>query len=539
MNQDTPADYDVAIVGSGVSGALIANELAKAGIRVVIVEAGPRTDREESLRRFRSGNHPFANNEWAPQTAGSDMSYFIQTGPVPFAGLYERRVGGSTWHWAGACPRLLPNDFAIRTNYGVGVDWPLTYDDLEPWYLKAEYELGVAGDSTTDYGSPRSGDFPMPPIPFASGDALFVKAGEKLGLPVVMTPQAKNSIESYMGRPQCCGSGTCSPICPIQARYDATTHLDMAEANGVTLLENSVVFRIDLDDSGNATGVTFRRPDKTEGAVTCRLLVVAANAIETPKLLLMSASDRAPNGVANRSDQVGRNLADHIAVSSCAVVDGVYAGSRGPLEIAGIDAVRDGHFRSQHAAFRIQVLNTAGSPRDYAKAYIDAGYSGAEVSSLVRYSAPRSICLSAIIEQLPDPENRVTVHPSEVDAIGIPRPQIHYSIDDYTRRGIDVAQEVNRQVLEAAGGKNPTAYSTPASACHIMGTTRMGADPATSVTDQFGRSHDHPNLFIAGSSLFPAGGAANPTLTISAVALRTANHIREEFGVVPVSTPVT
>jgi choline dehydrogenase-like flavoprotein len=537
MSQQEPApDFDVVIVGSGVSGALIANQLADAGIRTAIVEAGPRTDRQESLIRFRSGRHPFANNEWAPQTAGTDLSYFIQTGPVAFAGLYERRVGGSTWHWAGACPRLLPNDFAIRSLYGVGVDWPITYDDLEPWYLEAEHQLGVAGDSTADYGSPRSGDFPMPPIPFASGDAMFVAAGEKLGLPVVMTPQAKNSVDNYMGRPQCCGSGTCSPICPIQARYDATTHIDMAEAKGVVVFENSVVYRIDLDDAGLARGVTFRRPDLTEDSLTCRLLIVAANAVETPKLLLMSAGDRAPNGVANSSDQVGRNLADHIAVSSCAVSDVPYAGSRGPLEIAGIDAVRDGDFRRERAAFRIQVLNTAGSPRDYARAYINAGYAGSEIADLVRHSAPRSICLSAIIEQLPDPENRVTVHATEVDAIGIPRPQIHYSIDDYTQRGIEAAQEINRQVLEAAGGKDPQAYSTPASSCHIMGTTRMGTDPGTSVTDGYGRSHDHSNLFIAGSGLFPSGGAANPTITISALALRTADYIISEFG--NLATPV-
>jgi choline dehydrogenase-like flavoprotein len=448
---------------------------------------------------------------------------------VQFQGLFERRVGGSTWHWAGACPRLLPNDFRLNSTYGVGVDWPITYDELEPWYMEAERQLGVSGDSGADYGSPRSGDFPMPPIPFASGDARFVAAGEALGLPVVMTPQAKNSVENYMGRPQCCGSGTCTPICPVQARYDAMIHLDLAEANGATILENSVVFRVDLDDEGFARGVTFRRADKSEASLSCRMMVVAANAIETPKLLLMSVSERAPNGVANRSDQVGRNLADHLAVSSCAVFSEPYGGGRGPLEIAGIDAVRDGDYRSSHASYRIQVLNTSGSPRDYAQIYIDSGYSGREVIELVRHSAPRSACLSAIVEQLPSPDNRVTVHKTEVDAIGIPRPEIHFSIDDYTQRGIEAAQETSRKVLEAAGGTNVSAFSNPTSACHIMGTTRMGNDPATSVTDGYGRSHDHPNLYIAGSSLFPAGGSANPTLTLSALALRSATRIIEDL----------
>ena len=257
--QSTPTTapgHDVAIVGSGVAGALVASTLVKAGLRVLILEAGPETDRAAAVKRYRQGAYPYESPEWAPQPAGGDPNaYYVNDGLVQFTSDYERRVGGTTWHWLGNCPRLLPSDFQMRTRFGVGVDWPLTYDELEPWYVRAEHELGIAGDSEADSGSPRSAPFPMPPLPLSSGDLLFRDAAARLGYEVIATPQARTSVEGYQGRAACCSNGTCIPICPIQAKYDATYHVFQAVASGAELRPNATVHRIDVDADGSIAPV--------------------------------------------------------------------------------------------------------------------------------------------------------------------------------------------------------------------------------------------------------------------------------------------
>ncbi|MEZ4555652.1 MAG: GMC family oxidoreductase N-terminal domain-containing protein [Caldilineaceae bacterium] len=217
-------------------------------------------------------------------------------------------MGGTTWHWLGTSLRHLPADFAIRSRYGVGVDWPISYADLEPWYGAAEAELGVAGDSEEDLGSPRSRDYPMPPLPLTYLDRQVATAADRLGLAVKLTPQARNSI-AFDDRPPCCGNATCVPICPVAAKYDATVHVRKALAHGVQVIEQAVVTRVEVDQNGWVTGLRYKRPDGSERRVTARVYVLAANAIETPKLLLMSRTGRYHlNYVANQSDQVGRNL---------------------------------------------------------------------------------------------------------------------------------------------------------------------------------------------------------------------------------------
>jgi choline dehydrogenase-like flavoprotein len=252
--------YDVVIVGAGVAGALIGSRLALAGAKVVILESGPRVDRDEAVDRYRGAiaktpESPYPGTDWAPRpdTLDPDL-YYVQSGLEKFKSTYERRVGGTTWHWLGTSIRLLPSDFELKTRYGVGVDWPLSYQELEPWYGEAEWELGVAGDSSLDLGSPRSTDYPMPAIPISYGDQLWVKAAAKLGLRVEPTPQARNSVE-YQGRPACCGNAMCIPICPIQAKYDASYHVKVAEDAGARVMENAVAHRIEVDAEGKVTAV--------------------------------------------------------------------------------------------------------------------------------------------------------------------------------------------------------------------------------------------------------------------------------------------
>lgn len=530
--------YDVVIVGAGVAGALIATRLAKAGVKVVIVEAGPRTNRDTAVNRFRAGNYPYVSPEWAPQPSVSNLEYYyVQTGPEKFGSDYERRVGGTTWHWLGNCPRLLPSDFQLKTRFGVGYDWPITYDELEPWYGQAETELGVAGDSTADVGSPRSTPYPMPPIPLASGDAMFAESARKLGLTLVATPQARNSVEGYQGRKQCCGNAMCIPICPIQAKYDATVHIALAEQAGATVLENSVVFRIDVDNEGKVSGIRYKSPDRAEHTTTGRIYIVAANGIETPKLLLISTGEATPHGVANSSDLVGRNLSDHPETSASAMAPQPYAGSRGPLQLSGIDQVREGDFRNKRAAIRLQVQQSVGNPVRTARTYIAQGLSGKALFDKLSQTVPYQVTLASMIEQLADPENRVTVDDKTVDAFGIPRPKLAYRYDDYTLQGKAAARQFHQQLMDGIGATDVVHEEGLHGVGHLMSTYLMGDDPKQSVTDSFGRTHDHPNLYLAGSGLFPTTGTANPTLTIAALALRAADQIGRELGVIVAATP--
>ena len=537
MTQDK-IGYDVVIVGSGVAGALIGYKLATAGARVVILEAGPRTDRDAAVNRYRAGLYAYESPEWAPQPTTSNLDhYYVQAGPVKFSSDYERRVGGTTWHWLGNCPRLLPSDFQMQTRFGVGIDWPIIYDDLEPWYVEAEKELGVAGDSDHNDGSPRSAPYPMPPLPLAAGDLMFKEAAANLGLELLATPQARNSVDGFQDRPQCCGNATCIPVCPIQAKYDATYHLALAEAAGAQIVENAVVSNIITGEEGRIQGVTYKSPDKSETNVTGRMYVIAANGIETPKLLLLSKSEMAPNGVANSSDLVGRHLSDHPEARVSAIAANPYQGSRGPLQLSGIDQVREGDFRSERSAMRLQIGQSTGSPQNVAATMITQGIVGEALFKGIGQTAPYQVFLASMLEQLPDPNNRVELDETQTDALGIPRPKLTYSIGDYTNRGWEEANKLHQQMLDAVGATNIVFSEALGGVGHLMGTTMMGNDPANSVTDATGRTHDHPNLYLAGSGLFPTTGTANPTLTIAALALRSASFIAADLGVIVEATP--
>jgi choline dehydrogenase-like flavoprotein len=539
---------DVVAIGAGVAGALIAARLARAGASVTLLEAGPRVDRDEAADAYRAAlaktpESPYPGTEWAPRPDVLDLdAYYVQTGPEKFKSTYIRRVGGTTWHWLGTAVRLLPSDFEMRTRFGVGVDWPLTYDDLEPWYVAAEAELGVAGDSSRDLGSPRSASYPMPAFPISYGDAnLLVPAAQALGLTVEPTPQARASVE-YQGRPVCCGNATCIPVCPIGAKYDGGAHVAQAEAAGARVVENAVAHRIEVEAEGKVSAVRYKRPDGSEETIAGRAYVGAAHAFETAKLLLISTGEATPNGVANSSDQVGRNLADHPILLLIAAARDPYYPYRGPLSVAGIEQTREGDFRNQRSAFRIEIGNDGWSwpgfdPLGVAQELIGQGYVGEELFRLVGERSAHQFRLASLTEQLPDPNNRIVPDETKTDALGIPLPKLSYSYDAYTLAGIESARRTHDQLFDAVGVTFKQHVDGIQGAGHVMGTYRMGDDPATSVTDADGRTHDHPNLFLAGCGLFPTFGTANPTLTLAALALRTASVIAADLGL-DLATPV-
>lgn len=526
---------DFVIVGSGIIGSTVARRFAEAGASVLILEAGPRVTRGEIVARFRNSPRrgdwmsPYPPAPWAPHPIYQPESnnYLVQAGPYPYAAEYIRQVGGTTWHWAAHAWRNVPNDFKIKTLYGVGVDWPFGYDDLEPFYQEAEELMGVSG--APNNGSPREKPFPMEPVaePYA-----MRRIRERLAsaYEVITNTTARNS-RTYDGRPACCGNNSCQPICPIDAQYHGGLAAHAAETAGAKLIPNANVYRLEHDERGRVTAALYYDPDKVSHRVTGKTFIVAANGIESPRLLLLSVSDKFPKGLANNTDMVGRHLMDHPSTSLTFDADEDLWLGRGPQSPSSIGIMRDGPFRAEHAPYRLDFTNI--SRVDGAtNALIAEGVYGTEFARRLRYSAARELNVKNVLEVLPDPEHRITLS-DEKDAMGLPKPETHYSIGDYTRRGHERSQQDFKRIAEMMGGTNlrPSKEGDFANNQHICGTLSMGDDPKSSVCDQWARAHDHENLYFAGTGVLPTCGTCNSTENGLAVALRTAHRILAEQGV--------
>lgn len=504
------------IVGSGVAGALIGWRLAESGHQVTILEAGPQVKREEAVRRYRQSvvqslDAPYPPAEFAGVPILGDWeSHLRQEGPELFMGVYLRLLGGTTWHWLGTALRLHPSDFRMHTLYGVGQDWPLSYEDLEPWYDKAELALGVSG--------PQG---PLPIIPQAGVDRLFAQAAQALGWQVVPLPQARLS-RSHQGRPACCGSASCIPICPIGAKYDATIHLKLAQAAGAEILTHHQVAELQRGASGRVNSALCLRPKGEPVTVTGDCFVLAAHAVETPRLLLLS-------GLANSSDQVGRNLMGGRAVMSWGLAEQPANPYRAPLATSGFLEFRDNESRGEQSGF-LTTIATDGWPAGYGPPEVSSelianGLRGHELRSTLQDRIARQVALVSTVEELPRPENRITLAREWPDVVGLPRPRVQYHpAEPYTQRGMLRAERVHSEIFEAAR-VSEVSHADSVDPAYLLGTTRMGHDPATSVVDASLRCHDHPNLYLVGSQVFPTSGTAPPTLTIAALALRLADHL--------------
>jgi len=561
-------EYDIVIVGSGVAGALCAWRLSQTGrYKILILEAGDNEITPGQRLVFHhimdsQGNRgdmyaPYLDLEsriFAPAPEKAQLSlaeqrdqkkekYYDYTNATtdPFKAGYNRMVGGSTWSWRGNCPRFIPSDFKLRTNFGRGRDWPLDYNELEPWYCEAEAELGVSGNHEEWdglHGGYRSRSFPMRGIPLGYADQK-VKAriegktvrGQEIR--IVTTPQARNST-FYDGRPACEGHSNCIPLCPIQAKYDATVHLrrltDNPQVTNVTLKKAAVVTRLEKNGDGRVSTVYYKdwRSDdpQREQSVSAGAVVLAAHAIETPKILLMSGN------LANGSDQVGRNLMDHIQFEVTAFFPEPIYPFRGPQSISSIEVFRDGAFRNQRSGFRMTIGNDgwgrAGSPATVIDKLLAADRFGSALPGEVASRIPRMLRLSFSTEMLAESANRIELSPNK-DALGIPRPLFTFDIGDYVRVALREGFDTAKDLFALMGATVENEQTMPEgkwnTAAHIMGTCVMGDDPATSVVDRWGQAHEVPNLWIVGSSVFPTSATANPTLTLAALSLRTAAAI--------------
>lgn len=529
MSDATSAD--IVVIGSGVAGALAALKMAKAGASVLILESGPELKRDEIVARFRDaaykGNfmEPYPAAPWSPQPSfiPEDNNYLIQKGPSPYKAQYVRGTGGTTWHWAGQAFRLLPNDFKIQSLYGVGRDWPISYEDLERFYLEAEVQMGVSGDSDLD--SPRTQPYPLPGIPLPHGIARMNARLE--GSPYVVTigPQARNSIP-YDGRPACCGNNNCMPICPIDAQYNGGIAVRKAREAGVKVQSDAVVYKIEHDAQDRIVAVHYLDRNKQSHRVTGKTFVVAANGLESPKLLLISTSDKHPDGIANSSGMVGRNLMDHPGSSVEFFADEPIWLGRGPMRPASINNIRDGAFRKERSGLRIDIAAT--SPvRALTERLIAAGYYGDELNQKIQDQSAHYVLLKGMFEMLPDVNNRIVASKTEKDAWGIPRIEVHYQFPDYVHNGYEHSIKVYQEIVERMGGRDAV-YSKRGeydNNQHITGTMIMGSNPKDSVVDGDCRTHDHENLFLVGTGVMPSSAIVNSTLTGTALALKAAEAV--------------
>lgn len=560
--------YDIIIVGSGVAGALCAWKLSQYGrYKILILEAGDNAithgQRIEFHHRMDAqGNRgdmyaPYldlesrifapvaerAQRELADQKNDPKNYYdYTNKSKDAFKAGYNRMVGGSTWSWRGNTPRFIPSDFKLKSNFGRGRDWPIDYHELEPWYCQAEEELGVSGNHEEWdglHGGYRSRPFPMRGIPLGYGDQQVKKRIEgktvrATTIRVVTTPQARNSGD-YDGRPACEGHSICIPLCPIQAKYDATVHLRRALTNPhVELRKAAVVTRLEGGKDGDGSEVYYKdwrsdNPQK-EHSVSASVVVLAAHAIETPKILLMSKN------LANRSGQVGRNLMDHVQFEVTASFPEPLYPFRGPQSISSIEEFRDGAFRNTRSAFRMTIGNDGwgrtGSPATVIDNLLKTGRYGSGLPGAIADQIPRMLRLGFSTEMLADPNNRVELSPKK-DDLGIPRPLFTFDVGDYSRAALREGFETAKDLFGLMGATVVGDQTMPEgkwnTAAHIMGTCIMGDAPTDSVVNRWGRAHDVPNLWIVGSSVFPTSATANPTLTLAALSLRTAAAINREM----------
>lgn len=494
----------VAIVGAGVAGALMAYKLAQVGYQVLLLEAGPPVDRAQAaanFARFEDPGQTYPVGKDQPRW-DDDRAYYDQSGPHLFSAVYEKLVGGTTWHWLGTALRFLESDFRLKSRYGVGRDWPLKLGDLEPFYAEAERELGVSGAV-------------LPALPATYLDRQIGAAAASVGYRVEVFNAARNSVE-YDGRPACRGSATCLPICPIGAKYDASVHVKKALAAGAELWSQTSVLRLRAQDGRVHSLEVVRAGQRQELPVD--LVVVAANAVETPRLLLYSGLPNPQTGrcLMGMAGQVSQALADHPVWPF-----------RSPQVVSGITQFRDGVFRKRRAACLVSIGNDgwpAGAPPQIARRLVEQGLKGKALQKALFDHVSRQVLLVSNCEELPRPENRVTLS-EQLDTQGIPRPRIHFKVGRYTQDSVDECVLIHARIFQALGASHIHHFEESADPPHQAGTCRMGDHPGDSVVDRDLRSHDWKNLFLLGSSVFPTAGSAPPTLTIAALALRCAYNL--------------
>ncbi len=586
--------YDAVIVGSGVAGAIVAKQLSEQGKNVLILEAG--TSRDLTLAGFQSyvetfygaiakhANSPYPLNLNALSPTDGLNSYFEEKGPMPLSGSYTRVTGGTTMHWQGTTLRMLPDDFKLRSKYGQGLDWPIEYTDLMPYYRKAEYEIGVSGNTKEqkelDIPFLPGYVFPMKELPPSYLDeqirekidgTTFDLDKETIKLKLSSFPQGRNSVPNpdyalYHGDvfvpsgvtsenpleygERCQGNASCVPICPVQAKYDARRTLGtIAFPDRVHLLSQAVASRVEIDpENGRVTAIHYKHykdknsPQYTIGTAKGRLFVLAANAIENAKLMLASE-------LLSTSGLIGNNMMDHPFILTWALMPQVIGTMRGPLVTSGIGTFRKGKFRKQQSAFGIAIENSGWGwsgtgATDVLRDAVNRNRYGKDLRQELIDRISRQLLLAFMCELPADYSNRVTIDPQYKDRLGNYRPVIHFNISDYCKKTMADARKVSREIFKRLKAEDYTHYknSDPAyfeyegegywyrGGNHFSGTHVMGTSKHNSVVNKNLRSWDYENLYLVGSGSMPSIGTANTTLTIAALSFLASEQMLKDLN---------
>ena len=504
-------EVDYVIVGVGAGGGVLLQRLARAGFRVIGFDAGPLWDTERDWVSDEAGSHKLY---WTEQrvTGGSH--------PLAFgANNSGRGVGGSTVHWASFTPRLHPSDFSIHSIDGVGVDWPLAYSDLKPYYELMELELPVSGPAYFPWGDPHGYAYASHPMG-GVGNAL-VRGCAALGIGVSAGGPVAILEGSRGDRPHCIYRGFCIQACKVGAKASTLiTHVPDAIVNGAEIRADCMVSRINMGSDRRVTGVTYFDSEGRERFQKAKAVVVAGYSIETPRLLLNSACDGFENGLANSSDCVGR----YLMAQAGNVVMGRFEEPVRMYKAPPANALTEAFYetdpkRDFARGFAIQTVGPL--PIAFAKQMMVAKGAWGWGLRRVMMDYNHWAGFGLLGEILPHAENRVQLA-EEKDRLGLPVAKITFNLQDNDKKLIEFGKNKTMEVMRAAGADEVVQEARYA---HLVGAARMGDDPATSVVDKFGRTHDIGNLFVCDGSVMPTQGSANPGLTIMALAARTADYL--------------
>jgi len=523
---------DVLIIGSGASGAAAAWRLSDLGLRVVCLEQGdfmdaakyPSTGKDWELRRH-ADFHP------SPNVRKLEVDYPVNDRESPISISFFNAVGGSTILYSGHFPRFHPSDFKTKTLDGVGEDWPLSYSQLEPYFALNDQMMGVSGLSGDPAYPPIEGM--LPPIPLGRMGEKMALGFNKLGWHWWPSYSAIIS-RNYKNREKCINLGPCNSGCAQGAKGSVdVTYWPEALRNGVELRTRCRVSRIALGENGKAKGAFYFDAGGNEHFQEARLVIVACNGVGTPRLLLNSHCEQFPNGLANHSGQLGRNLMLH----PLGYVEGLF------------EERLDSHLGPQGCCLQSQEFYETNLSRGFARGYTmqilrGQGPIDTAISGILRHEIPwgkghhtafqntfgHTIGMGIIVEDLPEAHNSVTLDPELKDAQGLAAPKITYKLSENSKKMLAFGIERGKEVMKASGSIREMGFGpVRMSGWHLMGTARMGENPTTSVVNKWGQSHDVSNMFIVDSSIFVTGGGVNPAATIGALALYIADEIRKNL----------
>jgi len=522
---------DVLIIGAGASGAAVAWSLAETRMRILCLEQGDWV---------KPGEYPSNGRDWEerqlgdfhvnPNRRGLASDYPINEDNTPIRIANFNGVGGGTILYAGHFPRLHPSDFRVRSLDGVADDWPIGYATLEPYFALNDRMMGISGLAGDPAYPPK--DAVMPPVPLGRTGERIGRAMNQLGWHWWPSDTAM-ATQEYEGRAPCINLGHCIAGCAQGAKASTDiTYWPAAIRQRVELRTRCRVREITVNEAGMATGAIYYDADGHEQFQPAEIVIMACNGIGTPRILLNSTSARFPNGLANSSGLVGKNLMFHPYAMVRGFFDEPLDGYRGPpIGTWSHEFYETDRSRGFVRGYSWQI-NRGQGPVMTALGGMASGRIpwGAGHHQAFRSLFDRSMAIIGICEDLPEAHNTVTLDPVLKDAHGIPAPKIDYTLSENSRRMLEHAVSTATTALRTAGARDvvstaPLLYA----GWHLMGTARMGTDPKQSVVNEWGRSHDVKNLFIVDGSVFVTSGGVNPTSTIQAIALYIADTIKQRL----------